>query len=73
MVPLELYPDWLYAIAKVSPFAAILAGPARIGLGAPPAFALGVAATLAGWLAVAIAMVAIVYRRGLKSVTVGGG
>jgi ABC-2 type transport system permease protein len=73
MVPLSLYPDWLRPIAEWSPFAAILFGPARIGLGADPAFAALVAVKLLGWLVVAAALVAWTYRRGLRTVTIGGG
>lgn len=73
IVPLELYPDWLRAIASASPFAALLHGPGRLALGASPADAWTVALTLLVWAVLASLALTLVYRRGLKAVVVGGG
>lgn len=73
IVPLQLYPDWLRTLAAWSPFSALLHGPGRIALGDSPEFALGVALRLAAWTVATVLAAALVYRRGLRTVTVGGG
>jgi len=73
IVPLELYPDWLRALADASPFSALLHGPGRIALGGPPELVFEVAAKLLVWSAVAITILILVFRRGLRSVVIGGG
>ena len=73
IVPLELYPPWLRSIASASPFAALLHGPGRIALGGPLESALPVAVRLIGWTVVATLLAWCIYRRGLTTVTVGGG
>jgi ABC-2 type transport system permease protein len=71
LVPLELYPDWLRTIALWSPFAAILHGPGSLALGsATPVLA---ALRLCAWLVIALAIVALMFRRGLRRIDAGGG
>ncbi len=71
LVPLELYPDWLRAIAVWSPFAAILHGCGSLALGhGEPVWA---ALRLCAWLVIALAIVALMFRRGLRTLDAGGG
>jgi len=71
LVPLELYPEWLRAIAVWSPFAAILHGCGSFALGAGEPVL--VALRLFAWFAVALAVVACMYRHGLRRIDAGGG
>lgn len=71
LVPLELYPDWLRAIAMWSPFAAILHGCGSLALGQGDPWL--VALRLCAWLAIALAIVALLFRRGLRTLDAGGG
>ena len=73
IVPLELYPDWLRAVASWSPFSALLHGPGQLALGVPPEAIVLVVAKLAAWTVVAGLVLAALYHRGLKTVAVGGG
>lgn len=73
LVPLELYPEWLRAIASASPFAAMLHGPGRLALAGDASDAFAVAARLVAWLAVAIALLGLVYHRAVRRLTMGGG
>jgi ABC-2 type transport system permease protein len=71
LVPLELYPEWLRAIAVWSPFAAILHGCGSLALGdGEPVL---VALRLVAWFAVALVVVALLFRRGLRRIDAGGG
>jgi ABC-2 type transport system permease protein len=73
LVPLELYPAWLSRVALLSPFAAMLNGPGRLALGGDPIDACVVACKLVFWLAVAIGVLALVYHRAVRRLTLGGG
>lgn len=73
LVPLDFYPEWLRNIALASPFAAMLHGPGRLALGAEPLSGVGILAKLLVWMALATALLIVVYRRARRRVTVGGG
>jgi ABC-2 type transport system permease protein len=73
MVPLDLYPDWLRAIAEWLPFAAILYGPARMAFGLDWDVALQMALTLVLWIGVATCIVSLTYRRALRDLSLNGG
>jgi ABC-2 type transport system permease protein len=73
LLPLDLYPDWLRALARLSPFPAMLFGPGRQALGFAPREALVTALELAVWCAVVAALVAALARRARARLTVSGG
>jgi len=73
LLPLELYPDWLRAIARSSPFPAMLWGPGRMAFGFAPDAALETFVELALWSAVAAAGLAALSRRARHRLTVNGG
>lgn len=73
MLPLDIYPDWLRAMAAWTPFQALLYGPARLAFGWDARAAAGTALALAFWGAVALALVRHVERRAVRSVEIGGG
>jgi ABC-2 type transport system permease protein len=73
MLPLEIYPHWLRAIAAWTPFSALMHGPGRMALGHDPAFALGVVLKLLVWCALSTGLLYWVYRRALRVLEVNGG
>ena len=74
LLPLELYPGWLRAVAEWTPFPALLARAGRCAIGgfdvAGAMASLGVAAA---WLAVAVALLAWLAQRGRRALDVNGG
>ena len=72
-LPLEIYPDWLRAVARYTPFPSMLWGPARMAFGWAPRLALGTAAELIGWNVLALAVLAWLGRRAAGRLTVHGG
>lgn len=73
MVPLVLYPEWLRNIARVTPFAAMLNGPGSMAFGGSLPAALWIALTLSFWLVLALLLVHLVYRRGVRIIDLHGG
>ncbi|HEY2409228.1 MAG TPA: hypothetical protein VGI10_24655 [Polyangiaceae bacterium] len=73
MLPLELYPAAVQRLAHFTPFPALLYGPARFILGAPPTHGVELAWALAGWFAVAVLLATAVYGRALRALAVNGG
>lgn len=73
LVPIELYPDWLFDIAVHSPFAAVLHGPGSIALGQDSTGALWTLAHLLVWIIVTILVLAWTFRRSLTRLEIGGG
>lgn len=73
MIPLDVYPDWLRAVADWLPFAALMYGPGRMAFGWDPGFAGVVAVRLLVWGALACLLLVFVYRRGLAALDVNGG
>jgi len=73
LLPLEIYPEWLREIASVLPFAAMLHGPGRSALGFDVEHALRTGALLVFWAGVAIALLVVLLRRGLRVLDVNGG
>jgi viologen exporter family transport system permease protein len=73
MLPIRLYPDVVRRIADLTPFPAILAGPASFVLdgGGITAGALG--ARLAVWWGVTVVTVCWLFRRAVNAMTVNGG
>ncbi|MET0286552.1 MAG: ABC-2 family transporter protein [Polyangiales bacterium] len=73
MLPLTLYPGWLRTLAQATPFAALLSGPGSLAFGLNLASVGTTALHLALWLAVAVLLVAVVYRRGVTRIELHGG
>jgi ABC-2 type transport system permease protein len=73
LLPLDLYPDWLRALARFSPFPAMLFGPARQALGFAPREALVNGLELVVWCALIGALVAVLARRARARLTLSGG
>jgi ABC-2 type transport system permease protein len=73
MVPLALYPAWLRAVAQRTPFAALLSGPGNLAFGLDPGSALTTTVRLCGWMAISVALVRLVYHRGVARVELHGG
>lgn len=72
-VPLALYPEWLLGLARWTPFPVLIHGPGSMAFGSDPALALHTLGLLMLWSAVAVVLLSVVYRRGLKSVELHGG
>jgi ABC-2 type transport system permease protein len=73
MLPLEVYPDWLRAIALWTPFSALLHGPGRMAFGWQPERAAWTALALVFWGAVATAFLVWVHARAMRALEVNGG
>jgi ABC-2 type transport system permease protein len=73
LLPLELYPDWLRALARVSPFPAMVWGPGRMAFGFAPGAALETLLELVVWGALIGAALAWLSRRARLRLTVNGG
>lgn len=73
LLPLELYPDWLRALARLSPFPAMLWGPGRMAFGFAPGAAFATFLELAIWCALAALGLAALSRRARRRLTVNGG
>ncbi len=73
LLPLDLYPDWLRAAARLSPFPAMVFGPGRHALGFAPAEAAWTALELVAWLGVAGLLLVWLARRARARLTVNGG
>jgi ABC-2 type transport system permease protein len=73
MLPLDIYPDWLRAIALWSPFSALMYGPGRMAFGWDPTYAAIVAGKLILWAALAALLLRGTYRRALIVLDVNGG
>jgi ABC-2 type transport system permease protein len=72
-VPLALYPEWLREIALLTPFSALLYGPASMAFGFDPSAALHVALKLSFWIGLALCALYFTHRRGLRIVDLHGG
>lgn len=73
LLPLEIYPEWLQAVAAWTPFAAMLHGVGRMAFGFDPGLAAEIALRLALWAVVVGVLVAWVHRRALRALDVNGG
>ena len=73
MLPLDLYPQWLQAVAGALPFRALLFGPARTVVAFDAAFALHAAALLAAWALAFVAALHLVHHWGSRRLQVNGG
>lgn len=73
LLPLELFPEPLGAIALALPFSTLIYGPARLALGAAPEPVALLLARQALFIAVGVVLVALLYRRAFRSIAVNGG
>ena len=73
MIPIDFYPDWLQTIARATPFAYIMYGPARLFVSpSPERFASLLAGQLI-WIFSLGLIVALAYRGGLRRLAINGG
>lgn len=73
LFPLEIYPDWLRAIALWTPFQPLIHGVGRAAFAYDPALAAETALKIVAWGAVLAVFTAWLYRRGLRILNVNGG
>lgn len=73
IVPLDIYPGWVQAIARWSPFAALLYGPGRTAFGYAPTALAETAGLLVVWITIALVTLQLVVARGLRVLDVNGG
>jgi len=72
-IPLEMFPDWLAAISAVLPFAVVAYAPARLFVGFSVSTAVPVLLLQLLWLAIAFALVSLVFDRATRRVVAHGG
>ena len=73
LLPLELYPDWLRALARFSPFPAMVWGPGRMAFGLAPGAALETLLELLVWGVLIGAGLAWLSRSAHARLSVSGG
>jgi ABC-2 type transport system permease protein len=75
MLPLSVYPEWLQAIARATPFPSILAEPAGFLLGGTHASrsSLVLVAELIFWLGLTLFTWTVLFRRATRSLELSGG
>jgi len=73
LFPLELYPEWLRRIARLSPFPLMCWAPGRMALGFAPEQALASALEGVVWSALLGALLVVLSRRARLRLTVSGG
>jgi len=73
LIPLDFYPPWLQTIAKATPFAYMLYGPARLFV-EPSLLRFGeVVLGQVVWLAVLATLLTLFYQRGMTKLAINGG
>ncbi len=73
MIPLDFYPEWLQNIARITPFAYIMYGPARLFVSPDlERFSTLFAGQLV-WIFSLGLIVTLMYRRGLQRLAINGG
>jgi ABC-2 type transport system permease protein len=73
VLPLSLYPDWLGALARWTPFHPLVGAPGASVLGLESVSPVEVGLKIAGWGVVAVVLVAALFRRGVRFLDVNGG
>jgi ABC-2 type transport system permease protein len=73
MLPLELYPEWLQALARCTPFPSLLAGPAGFVLHAPHVAAWRVGSSLGFWAVFLALVIELMFWRAARSLQLSGG
>jgi ABC-2 type transport system permease protein len=73
LLPLSFYPEIVVRIARLTPFSAVLTGPASFVLDRPFFGQRVLAAALVGWMGVAMAAGALAFRRATRNLQLNGG
>lgn len=73
MLPLTVYPQWLQAIAHLTPFPLILGERSALAIDFNLQSILMLSTSYLGWGAFAVVCVALLYRKGLRIVNIEGG
>ena len=73
MLPLEIYPAWLRALAEFTPFPSMMYSVGRTALAFDPAAAAGIWAQQLCWTLLVSVLCVWTYRRGLRALAVNGG
>jgi ABC-2 type transport system permease protein len=73
MLPLTLYPDWLRQLAHLTPFPAMLGGPAGLLVAATAPDPALLARDLAIWIAVVAIAARMLFERAVRTLQVSGG
>lgn len=73
ILPLTIYPAWMQTLASYTPFSVILGSRSAQALDYSTNMSLFLAATLLVWASIGILAINIVYRKGLRILTVEGG
>lgn len=72
-IPIDLYPDWLQAIARSLPFSYMLYEPARLFVSPDPQRLVNMLAGQALWLLILGGLLALFFQRGVRRLAVNGG
>ena len=73
LIPLQFYPEWLQAIAKALPFAAMIYGPSQLFVSPSLELFASVMTSQLVWILICGGILVISYQRGVKYLTVNGG
>ena len=73
MIPLDFYPEWLQAISRVTPFAYIMYGPARLFVDPSLERFFALLVGQLAWIFSLGMIVTLIYRRGLRRLAINGG
>ncbi|WP_199615257.1 ABC transporter permease [Paenibacillus alkalitolerans] len=73
LMPLEMFPGWLQDVCRWLPFQAVLYIPAKTVTNFRPEELGGMLAVQWGWVAALLAVVLIIYRKGVRKLNVNGG
>jgi len=73
MIPLDFYPDWLQTLAKATPFAYVVYGPARLFVEPEWSRFLELIGGQLFWLALLAAGLTFCYRQGMSRLAINGG
>jgi ABC-2 type transport system permease protein len=73
MLPLTLYPEWMQRLAHLTPFPAMLGGPAGLLVPAAAPDVARLALDLAVWLAVVAIAARTLFQRAVRTLQVSGG
>ncbi len=73
LLPLDLYPGWLRALAHATPFPALLYGPARLAFTPPGGEALATGLAIVAWGLLSAALLRSMWTRARRVLDVNGG
>lgn len=73
IIPLNFYPQWLQAMCKALPFAAMIYGPSQLFVSPTPELFLNVISLQTAWIIALGLILVIAYRRSTAQLTINGG